>query len=205
MRAADRGPKRQDPGAELPEPSGSRESTATPESGRSEALAEIFRNHNAALVRFLALRTGSTEDAKELVQEAYAKVLALDRPGAISLQAGFLWRIAVNLASDRRRQRASLQRFMSAARASSTEEAGDFSAESTCEARERLQIVERAIDELPPRCAEAFVLHVLQGLTFDEVGRRMGISWRMAIKHVSRALEYLQSCLDAADVTRSRR
>ena len=195
---------RSDPVPESAGSSGVRESICTSESNRAEALAEIFCNHNAALVRLLAIRIGSTEDAKELVQEAYAKVLALDRPGAISLQAGFLWRIAVNLASDRRRQRASQQRFMSVARASSTE-TGDFSAESTCEARERLEIVERAINELPPRCAEAFVLHVLQGLTFDEVGCKMGISWRMAMKHVSRALEYLQTCLDAADVTRSRR
>lgn len=204
MGAADGDPKRQDPAPELPGSSGVRESISTSESDRSKALAEIFRNHNAALVRFLAIRIGSTEDAKELVQEAYAKVLALDRPAAISLQAGYLWKVAVNLASDRRRQWASQQRFMSVVRASSRE-TGDFSAESTCEARERLEIVERAINELPPRCAEAFVLHVLQGLTFDEVGHKMGISWRMAIKHVSRALEHLQTCLDAADVTRSAR
>ena len=204
MGAADGGSKRQDPVPELPGTSGARECTRTSDPDRPQALAEIFRNHNAALVRFLAIRIGSTEDAKELVQEAYAKVLALDRPESISLQAGFLWRIAVNLATDRRRQWASQQRFMSVARASTTED-GDFSAESTCEARERLEIVERAINELPPRCAEAFVLHVLQGLTFEEVGSRMGISWRMAIKHVSRALEYLQTCLDAADVTRSAR
>lgn len=202
MGVADGGPKRQDPVAELPGSPGARESTSTSESDRSQALAEIFRNHNAALVRFLAIRIGSTADAQELMQEAYAKVLALDRPGAISLQAGYLWKIAVNLAIDRRRERASQERFMSAARASSAENR-EFSAESTCEARERLEIVERAISELPPRCREAFILHVLQGLTFEEVGDKMEISWRMAIKHVSRALEYLQTCLDAADVTRS--
>ena len=62
-----------------------------------------------------------------------------------------------------------------------------------------------AIGELPRRCLEAFVLHVLKGLTFDEVGREMGISDRMAKKHVARALEYLQTCLDAANETRSAR
>ena len=204
MGAADGGPKHQDPVPELLGSSGAREGSSTPEPDRSQALAEIFRNHNAALVRLLAIRIGSTEDAKELVQEAYAKVLALDRPGAISLQVGLLWRTAVNLASNRRQQRKAQERFMRIAQAFPTETT-DFSAESRYEARERLKIVQRAINELPPRCAEAFVLHVLRGLTFEEVGHEMGISWRMAIKHVSRALEYLQTCLDAADVTRSRR
>ena len=204
MGATDGCPKRQEPVPELPGSLGAGEHTATSESDRSQALAEIFRNHNAALVRFLAIRIGSTADAQELMQEAYAKVLALDRPGATSLQAGYLWKIALHLAIDRRRERSSRERRMSAARAS-LQEKREFSAESTCEARERLEIVERAIGELPPRCREAFVLHVLHGLTFQQVGDRMGISWRMAIKHVSRALEYLQTCLDAADVTGSMR
>ncbi len=78
---------------------------------RSSALAEIARSHHSALVRFLALRTGSTEDAKEIVQEAYAKLLALDRPGTISFLVGYLWRVAANLAIDRGRQRAARSRL----------------------------------------------------------------------------------------------
>jgi RNA polymerase sigma-70 factor (ECF subfamily) len=173
----------------------------SPAQDRSQALTEIFRNHHAALVRFLAVRTGSTEDAKEIVQEAYARVLALDRPGTISVLAGYLWRIAVNLAVDRRRQRTLRERFSSAVRASA--ERQEFSAESMCEARERLAIVERALGELPPKCIEAFVLHVLRGLKFDDVGREMGTSGEMARKHVARSLEYLQTRLDAADGMRS--
>jgi RNA polymerase sigma factor (sigma-70 family) len=154
-------------------------------------------------VRFLTVRTGSVEDAKEIVQEAYAKMLALDRPGTISFLAGYLWRIAVNLAIDRRRQRALHERFRRSALL--PVEKQEASAESRADARERLAIVERAIGNLPARCLEAFVLHVLRGLTFDEVGREMAISGRMAKKHVARALEYLQTCLDAANETRRAR
>jgi RNA polymerase sigma-70 factor (ECF subfamily) len=152
-------------------------------------------------VRFLSVRTGSVEDAKEIVQEAFAKMLALDRPGTISFLVGYLWRIAVNLAVDRGRQQSLHERYT---RASLPDlEKREFSAESTCEARERLAIVEEAIKNLPARCLEAFILHVQNGLTFDEVGREMGVSGRMARKHVARALEYLQHCLDTADATRS--
>jgi RNA polymerase sigma-70 factor (ECF subfamily) len=173
-----------------------------PKPEQSEALAEISRNHYAALVRFLSVRTGSVEDAEEIVQEAFAKMLALDRPGTISFLASYVWRVAVNLAIDRRRQRALRERYT---RSQLPVETREFSAESTVEARERLAIVERAIGNLPARCLEAFILHVLNGLTFDEVGREMGISGRMAQKHLARALEYLQSCLDSADGTRGAR
>lgn len=177
------------------------EPTTTPNLNRTEALAEVSRNHHAALVRFVSVRTGSVEDAEEIVQEAFAKMLALDRPGTISFLASYVWRVAVNLAIDRRRQRVLQERYT---RALPQAETRVLSAESTVEARERLAIVERAIGDLPPRCLEAFVLHVLNGLTFDEVGREMKISGRMAQKHLARALEYLQSCLDAADGARSR-
>jgi RNA polymerase sigma factor (sigma-70 family) len=188
---------------ELPTPLGSLAHTSAPKPECSEALADISRNHYAALVRFLSVRTGSVEDAKEIVQEAFAKMLALDRPGTISFLAGYLWRIAVNLAIDRKRQRVLHESYARAATLRA--ETQDSSAESTAEARERMAIVERAIGNLPARCLEAFILHVLNGLTFDEVGREMGISGRMAQKHLARALEYLQSCLDAADQTGSRR
>ncbi len=148
------------------------------------------------MVRFLSARTGSVEDAKEIVQEAFAKMLALDRHGTVSFLAAYLWRVAVNLAIDRRRQRVLHERYT---RALPQAETREVSAESTVEARERLAIVERAIGNLPPRCLEAFILHVLNGLTFDEVGREMGICKRVAQKYVARALEYLHSRLEAAD------
>lgn len=203
MGGGDGGAKRQDSAAELAVSTGVESDAPSLGSDRSEALAEISRNHHAALVRSLTVRTGSVEDAKEIVQEAYAKMLALERPGTIGIVAGYLWRVAVNLAIDRKRHHVLHERFRRVAMPRA--ETQDFSAESVVEARERLAIVERAIGELPPRCLEAFVLHVLKDLTFDEVGRKMGISGRMAKKHVARALEYLQTCLDAGNGARSSR
>lgn len=167
----------------------------------SWALTEIYRDHNAALVRFIAVRTGSIEDAREIMQEAYARVLALDRPSTVSVLVGYLWRTAVNLATDRWRERSRRDRFLRSARP--LVNADESSAESTLESRERLSIVERAIANLPPKCLQAFVLHVLKGLTCPEVGREMGISEQMARRYVARALEYLQFCLDVADDTGS--
>lgn len=194
MSAADADPRLQESEPEIPALPGDTTETSDQKPDHTQALAEIFRNHKAALVRFMTVRTGSVEDAKEIVQEAFAKMLALDRPGTISFLAGYLWRIAVNLAIDRRRQLAQHEGFTREATSSANSQ--EASAESTADARQRLAIVERAIRNLPARCLEAFVLHVIRGLTFDEVGCQMGISARMAKKHVARALEYLQTCLD---------
>lgn len=154
-------------------------------------------------MRFVAGRIGSIEDAKEIVQEAYTKLLTLERPGAITVLVGYLWRVAINLAIDRKRHHARIERFRRIALLEV--ESHEFSAESIVEAKERLAIVERAIAQLPPRCLEAFVLHVLQGRTFEQVAREMSISGRMAKKHVARALQYLQTCLEAGNELRGAR
>lgn len=60
------------------------------------------------------------------------------------------------------------------------------------EHRERLGRLELALAELPERQREAFVLHRFDGLTQDEVAKRMGISRRMVVKHLSRALAYCE-------------
>lgn len=167
---------------------------------RSKALGEVARNHHRALLRFLVARTGSREDAKDVAQEAYCKLLALDRPGTISFLVGYLWKIAGNLASNRREQRAVRERLDPVALFDTESE--ERSPDVVVETDQRIGLLQRAMEELTPRCRQAFILRVLNDLSFDEVGAQMHVSARMAKKYVARALEHCQHCLSAAEDTR---
>src|SRR5262245_8726557 len=70
-------------------------------SQRSALVERLFREHNEALIRFLALRLRSQQEAKEVAQEAYVRLLKLDQPGAVSFLRAFLFKTAANLAVDR--------------------------------------------------------------------------------------------------------
>lgn len=164
---------------------------------RAQALAEVARQQHGSLLRFLTQRTGSVEEAKEIAQEAYVKVLAVERQDSIASLASYLWRSALNLMTDRGRRRVVRERFARAVRAEAEQMAP--SAETVVDARQRLDVIERAIGTLPPRCRTAFILRVLEGRPFDEVGRAMGISARMAKIYVARALAHLHACLDDTD------
>lgn len=61
----------------------------------------------------------------------------------------------------------------------------------------RLDIIASAVDELPARYREAFLLQVVCGWTFEAVSREIGISERMAKVYVARALMHIQHRLDA--------
>jgi RNA polymerase sigma factor (sigma-70 family) len=76
------------------------------------ALSSLFREHNRTLVRFINARLRNEQEANEIAQEAYVKMLQLDRcPGTASFLRHYLFRVAENLAVDRIRQRYSRSRL----------------------------------------------------------------------------------------------
>lgn len=164
---------------------------------RAAALAEIARTRHDALVRFFTLRTGSREDAKDLVQCAYVKVLAVDGPERIGDLEGYVWRSALNLATDRSRRRTVREDYARCALSDSADLA--HSIETALETRERIELVARVHETLSPRCREAFALRVLEDRPFKDVGRLMGISDRMAKIYVARARGVLQQEIERAE------
>src|SRR5450432_662785 len=87
-------------------PPGDRTADPTPDYGESRAsvVERLFREHNEALIRFLRGRVGSHNEALEVAQEAYVRLLSLDQPGAVSYLRAFLFKTAANIAIDRRRR-----------------------------------------------------------------------------------------------------
>src|SRR5690348_4332863 len=67
-------------------------------------IEQLFREHNDALIRFLLSRLRSYQEAREVAQEAYVRLLNLHQPGAVSYLRAFLFKTAANLATDRLRR-----------------------------------------------------------------------------------------------------
>jgi RNA polymerase sigma factor (sigma-70 family) len=156
-----------------------------PLEARSALVDRLFREHNRSLMSFLVMRLRSVHEARDVAQEAYVRLLQLDRPGAVSLLRAYLFRTAANLAVDRLRRRAVRDRV---ATELFEEMAEDETLERTVLARQEFEIVRTAMAALPEKCRRAFVLHVIDGVSTPEVARRMGLSERMVRLHVSRAL-----------------
>lgn len=164
----------------------------------ASALSDADHRQRHALLRFLTRRTGSREEAEDILQDAYARILAVVHPGEIDTLDRYLWRAAMNVMTDhaRARQRRALLTDTLTVR---TEQAAP-SAEIVADAQERLALTGAAVNALPPRCAEAFHLRIVQGLPFEEVGHAMHISARMAKIYVARTLRSLKDGLDGTPV-----
>lgn len=164
--------------------------------GRAERVARLFSEHNESLVRFLAARLHSVQEAKEVAQEAYVRLLSLDDSGAVSFLRAFLFKTAANLAVDRLRSRNRQRQAMSAGLCDELREAPtpDHEAAQAEEAR----IVRRLIGELPPKCRQVFLLHRVHGEDLSQIAKQMALSERMVRHYVLRAVLYCRAGLDAA-------
>lgn len=172
----------------------------TGDSSRAELVDRLFREHNDALVSLLALRLRSRHDAKEVAQEAYVRLLQLDRAdGAISLLRSYLFRIASNLAVDRLRHQ---NVRWHAAAAIKAELFDSLSPQNDVErglvATEELQFLRKALTELPNPCQRAFWMHRAQGATVAQIANALNVSDRMVRHHISRALIYCQLRMSGA-------
>jgi RNA polymerase sigma-70 factor (ECF subfamily) len=175
----------------LVHPHSSAETATSGDNDRASKVAAIFREHNRTLVGFLVSRLRNEQEAMEIAQEAYVKVLQLEpKEGAVSYLRSYLFRTAENLALDRLRQRRSRDRLD---RLESFDNLFNESmAERTALAEQELALLRCAVAELPDRCREAFRLHKLEDRSFEEVAALMGVSERMVRKFICRALIYVR-------------
>lgn len=160
-------------------------------SGSSDLLSVYFSKREA-IERFLAARLGNREEAEDVLQELFLKLKRLELTGEVRDPAAYLFRAALNLARDHRRERQRARtREADWVDSSSPGRVEAPVAEAAFAARQRLEAIRRALDELSPQCRRVFLLHKFEGLSHEEVAQRAGISRSTVEKHMHTALRHL--------------
>ena len=150
--------------------------------------------------RTLALRrrasSSASADREDLEQEACLRVLGTDNPASIRDPLRYLMRVTRNLFVDsrRRKQRETIAITSMDASAVATE---FLHPERILSGKQDLQRALEAIDLLPLRCREAFVLHRFHDLSYSAVARRMGVSPGTIEKHIAEAMLRITRALTA--------
>ena len=152
-------------------------------------ISELLRQHNKSLVRFLASKLGSEEEAIEVAQDAYVRMLGLNDVGVESYLQAYLYRTALNLAIDRIRRRCTQDRIIGILTEREHEQTSVVpSPEEIINAEQLLIELKQAINELPLNCRLAFCMVKFEHLEYAEIATKMNLSESMVRKYVSKAL-----------------
>ncbi|QKH38863.1 sigma-70 family RNA polymerase sigma factor [Achromobacter pestifer] len=152
------------------------------------------------LLRFLARKLGNSHDAADVVQETYARVLGRDGGAAIEQPRAFLFRAAINLSLDLRRQQLAQATLPLDAQAES-QPCPAAGLEDRAYRRQQLSRLDRALAELPANCRQAFLMRQVEGLSHQEIASRLDISRDMVGKHIVRALRHCRLRMRAWEST----
>lgn len=158
--------------------------------GMPRQRAEVFvvvAHYYAELVSFFARSLKDREAATDVVQESYARVLALQaREVAVRDLRALLFRTGKNIVIDDARRRQAEVHLLQTLAVVGADEAP--SAERQVEGRQQLERLSRRLQAMPRKRREVFVLVRIYGFSHAEAATHMGVSEAAIEKHVVRAV-----------------
>jgi RNA polymerase sigma factor (sigma-70 family) len=155
---------------------------AMAQAGSSEAFATLFRRYRPAIGRYAGRMLGDDARAEDIVQEVFLSALrsidSLDRPAGFR---AWLYRIAHNTCVDHMRRRShAAEVSMDANRLPASEEIRLFrqapSSHAALTQKEDFKNLREAFGGLPPAQSEVLVMRELEGLSYDQIAARMGLT-----------------------------
>lgn len=154
-------------------------------------LSPVVARYYRELLNFCLRSLKDRAAAADVVQESYARVLSMQRAGqAIAEPRALLHQTARRLLIDGHRRAAvrdhdELDTLLETQQPAAPAHAQP---EEIYAYEEYATAITHAIEALPARCREAFILNRFDGLSHQQVADQMGISRNMVAQHIMRGV-----------------
>jgi RNA polymerase sigma factor (sigma-70 family) len=149
--------------------------------------------HEPDLRAFLSRSLSHQDDVSDVVQETYARLLALSpqRRGAVRIWRAFLFATAHNIAMDQLRRRAAVS-FESLPETEVVDvvlRGGEArTPDEIVNLTQERRLLEQVMASLPAKCRQVLTLRKVHGLSYRQIALRMGIAEHTVEKHVSHGI-----------------
>lgn len=150
----------------------------------------LYLDHHGWLLGWLRARVSCSQQAADLAQDTFVRLLGSHQTGkplpSIREPRGFLATIANRVLVDWIRRRSIEQAYLDAL--ALQPESCAVSPEERELIIEALTAIDRLLDALGERPRQIFLLAQVDGLSYVEIGRRLGVSVTTVRKHFIRAM-----------------
>jgi RNA polymerase sigma factor (sigma-70 family) len=160
-------------------------------------VADLAASHGDQLRRFLLARVRNVADVPDIVQEVYLRMLRIPNIESIRSPEAYLFTVAQHVVQQHTlRQTAtppSVELTQMLDLPSATPDMDPTLATDAAQCAEQLQ---GAMEELSPKVRATFLLHRRDGLSFEDIGARLGLSRPMVKKNLMKALLHFRQRLE---------
>jgi RNA polymerase sigma-70 factor (ECF subfamily) len=161
---------------------------------RAGQVEALFRSHGPWLARVLARKT-DREEAKDLLQEVFLRLTRAAGRQALDNPEAYLKRIAWNLLRDRAKNATGRIERSHEILQPDLHPANDSDPHQALVERQTLARYEAAVMRLKPRTREIFLRHRLDGLTYAQIAKDLGMSVGGVEKQMTKAIAFLDRAL----------
>jgi RNA polymerase sigma-70 factor (ECF subfamily) len=162
------------------------------------AFYNIYERYSKRLYGFILRYIKQNEDAEELVQEVFVKIWeSRNKIDAYSSFESFLFTIAYNTTISLLRKRSNEKKYLEYLK-SLQQSANSPDLIDEIQFNELNDRVQSLLNELTPRQKEIFQLSREEGLTHDEIAKKLDISVNTVKKHMGNTLALLKLKIDSS-------
>jgi len=153
-----------------------------------EMLAKEFR---LPLLQYFQRRIRDHDEAEDLVQETFVRLIKRGNIAALEGLRSYLFETASSVVVDHVRRQRSRQGDRHQPFDPLLHGGEDFSAEHVLIGQQARTRAARALRELPVRTRAVFVLRRVEGMRYQQIATRLGISLSLVEKEMARAVLHL--------------
>lgn len=148
-----------------------------------DALSRRFRR---ALMAYFQRRVGDAAEAQDLTQEVFVRI-ANAEPREFKSAESYIFQIAANLLRDRGRTLAFRRKQTDAIAAAERRRGEPPDAERILIGKDNLETIIAALNDLPTKTRDIFLLNRLEGLNRLELAEMFGLTPRTVTYHLEKA------------------
>jgi RNA polymerase sigma factor (sigma-70 family) len=164
-----------------------------------QRLEKVYRSERSSLLGFIRSRTGSLEEAEDLLQDVFFQAIrAASVTDPIENVVGWLYTIARNKIIDRYRRKKNTVSLQQEREEVTLEELladSGIDIEKEFIRRAVMDALIEALEELPAEQRDAFIQQAIDGKTFREISEQSGVPLNTLIARKRYAVQFLRGRL----------
>jgi len=167
----------------------------------STGIRQLYQQHSRMILRTAWRITGSQDDAEDVLQLIFLRLMKNPSAHPAALTGGYLRRAAANASLDivRKRQKQPEQAALEQLAPPREAESGE-TPEEVLRTRDLADALSLALSQLNKRAAEVFILREIEGLSSDETAALLGTTPNTVTVTLHRARTKLLEMLSSRDV-----
>jgi RNA polymerase sigma-70 factor (ECF subfamily) len=164
---------------------------------RNSLFSAAFREHRGRLYRYFRRRLANEDDAQELAQETFLRLMRVARVDLVADPQAYLYRVARNLVYEQGTRGLPVDSRVEVSELESLEDPHG-TPEAEAERALLARSIEHVLAELSPRNQAILLLFCQGGLSQREISDRVGLSKSMVQKCLAQAIAHCRKRLGAA-------